>query len=151
MSGTQQTIDPDITIIIAEDDDVDAMAIERSLRADEMQNPIERVHDGVEALELLQKMESDPTKPYILLLDINMPRLSGLDLLRKIKDNADFAKNPVFVLTGSKSDSQKVEAYDLNVTGFINKDRAGKRFQRLANFIIQHWNIKLADAELRVK
>ena len=100
----------EVTVLLVEDDDVDVMGVERALRKLKILNPIVRAKDGLEALELLR----DPhavRRPYVILLDINMPRMNGLEMLAELRDDPRLTSAVVFVLTTSKSDEDKVAAY----------------------------------------
>ncbi len=97
----------EVTILLVEDDDVDVMGIERALRKLKILNHIVRAKDGLEALELLRDPDA-VRRPYIILLDINMPRMNGLEMLAELRDDPRLTSAVVFVLTTSKSDEDKV-------------------------------------------
>lgn len=148
MSDTQAIIDPKAIIILAEDDDVDAKIIAKSLAKENINNPISRAHDGEEAFALINKSnQENPNTPHILLIDINMPKMNGLELIRKIHNSNNRNNNLIFVFSGSKSDEEKLRAYDFNITGYISKDRAGKDFHRLAQILNRHWKLKDEDQQ----
>ena len=111
------------TFLIIEDDDVDMMSIERSFKKLRLKNPTKRALDGVDALEILHGSgtQSPLEKPYILFLDLNMPRLNGLDFLKKLRDHEETKDARVFVLTTSDTDFDISEAYAQNVNGYIVK------------------------------
>ena len=112
----------ELTIVLVEDDDVEALTILRSLKKAKILNKVVRATDGVAALELLRgggKERVNP--PYLLLVDIHMPRLDGIALIREIRADPVLTRTVVFVLTTSKDDRDKVAAYDLHVAGYIVK------------------------------
>ena len=118
-----------ITLLLVEDDDVDAEAIQRAFRQQRIANPFVLARDGVEALAMMR----DPAAlkyPYVVLLDINLPRMNGLELLEAVRDDPALARTIVFVLTTSDRDEDKVAAYDHHVAGYILKSRAGADFLR---------------------
>lgn len=132
-----------LQIILVEDDDGDAKAVRRAFAHAKVANPIIRVEDGIEALELLRG-ENDhekPKKPYVLLVDLNMPRMSGLELIKEIRADADLGQTSIFVLTTSKREEDKNEAYNMHVAGYIVKETAGKDFLELFNMLDSYWKV----------
>ena len=95
-----------VTIFIVDDDDVDVLGIERALKKLRIANPTIRAKDGIEALELLRKKAI--AKPYIILLDINMPRMGGIDFLKELRADDDLCGSVVFILTTSSDDQDKM-------------------------------------------
>jgi len=121
------TIDTkDITLLLVEDDDIDAMAIKRSLTKMQVNNPLIRACDGLEALALLRS-DAVPS-PFIILLDLQMPRLNGLDFLEEIRQDPKLEKSIIFVLTTSKSDEDVTASYKKNIAGYFVKDQVGEKF-----------------------
>lgn len=121
-----------VSILLVEDDDGDAIAVRRAFSRAKIANPIRRAVDGVEALEIL-RAEPGPgeIRPNIVLLDINMPRMNGLETLREIRRDALLQKLVVVVLTTSDDPRDIEEAYDGNVAGYIVKQSAGSEFLRV--------------------
>lgn len=136
-------IDPAIKIIVIDDDDVDAQSIERSLRSADVNNEIIRAYDGIDALDLLKGANGKEklTKPYILLIDLMMPRMDGITFIKTLRFESDITPEMIFVLSGTDSDEQCTQAYDLNITGFIKKDRAGRDFLRLTKILEQYYEV----------
>jgi CheY-like chemotaxis protein len=128
---------PQVTILLVEDDDIDAMAVKRGLSASRIRNPLIRARDGVEALDILlgangkKKLQS----PYLLLVDISMPRLDGLGLLRAIRNNPSLQRAVIFMLTTSDNDREQMAAYDSHVAGYIVKSNRPDQFLHLANML----------------
>jgi CheY-like chemotaxis protein len=126
-----------VTILLVEDDDIDAMTVTRGLDAAKIANPLVRAHDGVEALDLLRgtngKQKLAP--PYLLLVDIRMPRLDGLGLVRAIRSDRALQRTVVFMLTTSANDRDQTAAYDSHVAGYIVKSNSRDDFLRLAHMI----------------
>jgi CheY-like chemotaxis protein len=119
----------ELTIVVVDDDDVDVRTITRSLRKRGIDNPIATAKDGVEALELLR--DSGPQRlhwPHVVLLDINMPNMNGLEFLRELRTDSRLRHTVVFVLTTSDDDRDMVAAYQSQVAGYIVKTDAGKDF-----------------------
>ncbi len=130
----------EVTILLVEDDDVDVMGIERALRKLKILNHIVRAKDGLEALELLRDPDA-VRRPYIILLDINMPRMNGLEMLAELRDDPRLTSAVVFVLTTSKSDEDKVAAYKQHVAGYIVKSQVGDGFLRIMEMLDHYWRV----------
>ena len=126
-------IDDLVSILLVEDDTVDVRAITRAIRKKRINNPIVVAQDGIEALELLRKQLP---RPYLVLLDLNLPRLDGLGVLEQIRDDPSLKDSIVFVLTTSNDDADKAAAYDKNIAGYLVKnDHAGEQFINLVSML----------------
>lgn len=113
----------DVTFVVVEDDDVDVMVLKQSFKRLQIGNPVVVARDGVEALEVLRGTDDqDPLeKPYVVLLDLNMPRMNGIEFLTEIRKDPDLADTVVFILTTSDDERDKLSAYDNHVAGYIVK------------------------------
>lgn len=116
--------DRDVTFMIVDDDNITVMALKRELRRLDIANPVRVARDGVEALEILR---GDPEvtelqKPYVLTLDINMPRMGGLEFLDEVRRDGSLRSIVIFILTTSDTPSDVARAYSKNVAGYIVKD-----------------------------
>ena len=113
----------DVTFVVVEDDDVDVMVLKQSFKRLQIANPVVVARDGVEALEVLRGTDDqDPLeKPYVVLLDLNMPRMNGIEFLQEIRKDPDLADTVVFILTTSDDERDKLSAYDNHVAGYIVK------------------------------
>lgn len=109
-----------VHLLIVEDDQVDAENIARAFSKGKLTNPLQFARDGIEALEIL-RADGPPARRRIILLDINMPRMNGLELLREMRSDAALRGIPVVVLTTSNNDRDRFEAYDLQVAGYLLK------------------------------
>lgn len=132
-----------VSILLVEDDQIDAKAFMLAIEAQRISNPVIRAKDGVEAWEILKGMHGDTplARPHIIILDINMPRMSGIELLRKMRSDDELRDSIVFVLTTSNDDQDKIEAYDLNVAGFMLKTDMGNGFLRAVELIDKYWRV----------
>jgi CheY-like chemotaxis protein len=132
-----------IRILLVEDDDGDVKAVERTFLRARIANPILRARDGIEAMEILKGTESQPplASPYLLLVDLNMPRMNGIQLVTAIREDPDLHETIIFMLTTSNRAEDKQSAYSLNVTGYILKERAGEDFLKLFTLVDSYWRI----------
>jgi CheY-like chemotaxis protein len=126
-----------VTILLVEDDEVDVKALKWAFEKLKVANPLLIAHDGVEALEMLK----DLPRPYLIITDINMPRMNGIELLRKIRQTPEFRDSIVFVLTTSNDEQDKIDAYDLNVAGYMLKTDMGTSFSRAISLIDNYWKV----------
>jgi CheY-like chemotaxis protein len=127
------------TILLVEDDDIDAMIVERAFKKLRIVNPIVRAKDGILALELLRS--TTISRPYIILLDLNMPRMGGLEMLEELRGDKNLTNNVVFVLTTSKDDEDKFAAYSQNIAGYILKESLQDGFDDLVKLLDHYWRI----------
>jgi len=126
-----------LNILLIDDDDVDAKALARAFRREKIAGIIVRAVDGIEALELL-KGTNGRTKlpsPRILLVDLDMPRMNGIELIQALRKDEELRRSIVFMVSTSTREEDKRAAYDLNVAGYIAKETAGGDFRSLACFV----------------
>jgi len=126
-----------VTILLVEDDEVDVTALRWAFDKLKIANPLIVAHDGVEAWNILATLP----RPYLIITDINMPRMNGIELLRKIRATEEFHDSIVFVLTTSNDDQDKIDAYDLNVAGYMLKSDMGTSFTRAIGLIENYWKV----------
>jgi CheY-like chemotaxis protein/anti-sigma regulatory factor (Ser/Thr protein kinase) len=141
-SGPEHNREP-IRLLLVEDDDGDAKAIERAFRQADIAVEISRAVDGVEAMEMLKGLNGRAKipSPCILLVDLNMPRMGGLETVKSLREDKELCKSVVFVLTTSKNSVDKLAAYNLNVAGYIEKETAGCDFLNLASLVYLFWRV----------
>ena len=132
-----------VTLLLVDDDDGDAKSVQRAFTSARIVNPIVRAIDGIDALEILRGSNGKAklATPYMLLVDLNMPRMNGIELVQALRQDPDLHSCIVFVLTTSRRDEDKVAAYDLNVAGYIVKEHAGQDFQRLIDMMQCYWRV----------
>ena len=132
-----------VNLLLVEDDDVDVMGIQRALQSLKVSNPITVARDGVEALECLRGENSKEKicRPYIILLDLNMPRMGGIEFLDEIRADSELKKSVVFVLSTSSADEDIIDAYDHNVAGYIVKTDPLNSFVDAVRLIDYYWTI----------
>jgi CheY-like chemotaxis protein len=126
-----------VTILLVEDDEIDVKALKWAFDKLKIANPLVVARDGVEAWEILQSLP----RPYLIITDINMPRMNGIELLRRIRESEQFRDSIVFALTTSNDEEDKIAAYNLNVAGYMLKTDMGTSFQRAIALIDNYWKV----------
>ena len=111
------------SILLVEDDQMDVMNVQRELRRQNINVPIIHARNGRDALKMLRGEGGEPkiAKPSLAMLDINMPRMNGLELLEALRADPEFADLNVFIMTTSDLDTDRLKAQDLAVSGYIIK------------------------------
>jgi CheY-like chemotaxis protein len=127
----------DIQILLVEDDEVDAEAIRRALQQRGLPNPLTIVPDGIEALNVLRGKsgQSPLPRPYLILLDINLPRMTGLEFLRILRQDPELRRSIVFVLTTSNRAQDKMAAYNEQVAGYLVKSKVNSDFNKVITLL----------------
>lgn len=130
----------DINILLVDDDDVDAEMVIRGFRNSRIGNEITVAEDGIQALEILRENgQGSFSKPYIVLLDLNMPRMNGFDFLDELRRDDTLRDSIVFVLTTSKADVDRTRCYEKNVAGYIVKSEVGPSFAKAVDLLQCYW------------
>jgi len=144
------SIERRMVILVVEDDDEHYELIERSIRLLDRKpegpgarHELHRAKDGAEALKFLTRKGefSDSPRPSLILLDLHLPRVMGLDVLKQIKEDDRLRKIPVVVLTVSESEEDMVRAYDSGAAGFLQKPVMPEQFEKLLSTVIEYWRI----------
>ena len=135
-------------ILLVEDDELDVMNVQRAFRKNNISNPLYVAGNGVEALEMLRGTGSGtpdrthlPDTRRIILLDLNMPRMGGIEFLRELRADPALAPTTVIVLTTSDEERDKVEAYQLNVAGYILKPVTLQAFVEIMATLNKYWTV----------
>lgn len=126
-----------VNILLVEDDSIDAKAFVRAMSKLKIGNPVTHAKDGVEGFAMLEKLR----RPNLVILDINMPRMNGLEMLRKIRADDKLRDTIVFVLTTSNDEQDKFAAYNLNVAGYMLKSDMGNSFVRAVSLVENYWKV----------
>jgi len=128
-----------ILILLVEDDLVDVMTIKRAFIDLNITNPVSVCGNGLEALDYLR--DPQKTLPGIILLDINMPKMNGIEFLHEIKNEEKLKSIPVVVLTTSKVEQDKVETFNMGVAGYMIKPVDYLQFVEIIRTIHLYWTI----------
>ncbi len=129
-----------LNILLVEDDEVDVMNVKRAFERNHIRNPLYVAGDGVEALEKLRNGEI-PKERRIILLDLNMPRMNGIEFLRELRKDPDLASTTVVVLTTSGDDQDRIDAYNLNVAGYLLKPVTFGNFCDVMVALNKYWTL----------
>ena len=126
-------------ILLVEDDQVDAMTVKRALKELHVTNHMDTVENGEEALSFLRDPQNE--KPGIILLDLNMPRMNGIEFLTVAKQDETLKKIPVVVLTTSREDQDKVDSFNLGIAGYMIKPVDYRQFVEVVKTINLYWTL----------
>ncbi len=127
-------------LLLVEDDDLDVMNVHRALeRASEVAS-ITVCRDGVEALKLLRSGELAPER-LVIVIDLRMPRMSGLELLRELRGDPQLRRNPVVILTTSDDPEDRDAAFELGAAGYFVKPAAPGRFRQIMDAMRSYWSV----------
>jgi CheY-like chemotaxis protein len=128
-------------ILLVEDSPVDIDLTRRAFARQKICNPIEVARDGEEALQWIRRWEEGEPRPVLILLDLKLPRVDGLEVLRQLKSHPEFASLPVVVLTTSAEESDVKAAYALGVNSYIVKPVDFDKFQSVVQQVELYWNV----------
>lgn len=134
-----------INILLVEDDEVDVMNVKRAFKKYKIANPLYVAGNGLEALEMLRSQDGNPPEVpesrRLILLDLNMPRMNGLEFLHEIRQDEELKRTPVIVLTTSDEDKDRIEAYEFNVAGYILKPVTFINFAEVMVALNKYWTL----------
>ena len=129
-----------LNILLVEDDQVDVMNVTRAFERNKIANPLFVAGDGLEALALLRSGKI-PRERRLVLLDLNMPRMNGIEFLRALRADPELHLTPVVVLTTSDDERDKINAYDLNVAGYLLKPVTFVNFVEAMAALNKYWTL----------
>ena len=129
-----------LNILLVEDDQVDVMNVKRAFERNKIANPLFVAGDGIEGLKLLRSGKI-PRERRLILLDLNMPRMNGIEFLRELRADAELHLTPVVVLTTSDDERDKINAYDLNVAGYLLKPVTFVNFVEAMAALNKYWTL----------
>jgi CheY-like chemotaxis protein len=127
-----------LNILLIEDDRVDVMNVRRAFDKNRIANPLHVASNGLDALDMLRSGVV-PEDRRIILLDLNMPKMNGLEFLRALRADPLLQATPVIVLTTSTDERDKIEAYNLNVAGYLVKPVTFVNFVEVMAALNKYW------------
>lgn len=128
-------------ILLVEDNAADIHLTKKVLQENKIVRSIDVVKDGVEVIDYLKKIGkfSNAVKPNLILLDLNLPKRNGFEVLEEIKQDEDLKRIPVVILTVSDVREDLIKAYDLHANSYVIKPLEMKEFYRIINSIVNYW------------
>ena len=144
----------ELRILLVEDSEGDVVLTRQALREGKIRSHLSVARDGIEAMAFLRREgpHGDALRPDLILLDINMPRMSGIEVLAELKVDASLKSIPVVMLTTSESDLDILKAYELNANCYVTKPVDFLQFMKVISAIDEFWLsiVKLPSLALRV-
>ena len=131
-------------ILLVEDDKVDVMNVQRSFKKANITNPLFIASNGLEALKILRNesaLVQMPASRRLVLLDLNMPKMGGIEFLKALRSDADLKATTVIVLTTSDQERDRVEAFNFNVAGYILKPVTFASFAEVMAALNRYWTL----------
>lgn len=128
-------------IMLVEDDPMDVDLTKRAFAKRKLVNPIDVARDGEEALARIAEWDAGTAQPAVILLDLKLPKISGLDVLRALKSHPVYKRIPVVVLTTSKEDADIDTAYTVGTNSYIVKPVDSEKFMEVAGHIEMYWGV----------
>lgn len=138
-----------LKFLLVEDNDDHAEIVTRTLRKERVGNVIHRVVDGAQALEFLHRdgEYADAFRPDIILLDLNLPRVGGLEVLERVKADSELRSIPVVVLTTSDVETDRARAYEVHANSYLTKPMNFDRFSQMIRDLDLYWGMWNKPAE----
>ena len=128
-----------VNVLVVDDDEEDQEAIRRGFTRLETNSRRLIARDGTEALGILRQSVPGASRPYLIVLDLNMPQMSGMEFLRELRSDPHLQQNIVFVLTTSDADTDKCRAYSRNIAGYLDKSKLGTGLEHLVA-LLEHYS-----------
>jgi CheY-like chemotaxis protein len=128
-----------LEILLVEDDALDVMNVRRAFKQNKLTNSIHEAKNGIEALEILRN--GTLSARHLVLLDLNMPKMNGIEFLRELRADPQLSSTSVVVLTTSNEDRDRIEAYKLNVAGYLLKPVTFPSFVDLMATLNKYWTL----------
>ena len=138
------TVQRPLNILLVDDDELDVMNVQRAFKKNRIANPLHVATNGIEALDMLRGTNGRTPVPgdrRLILLDLNMPRMGGIEFLRELRADPALRHITVVVLTTSDEERDKVDAYNLNVAGYIVKPVTLTAFVEIMATLNKYWTV----------
>jgi CheY-like chemotaxis protein len=129
-----------LNILLVEDDEVDVMNVRRAFERNNVSNPLYVAGNGLEALRMLRD-GTVPAERRLILLDLNMPKMNGIEFLQALRADPELASSSVVVLTTSNDEQDKIDAYNLNVAGYLLKPVTFSNFCERMTALNKYWTL----------
>lgn len=126
-------------IVLIEDNEDDIVLTHRALTSNNIRNPLVIARDGAEALELLLGSNGHSVRPAVILLDLHLPKVDGLTVLKRLREDPRTSNTPVVVLTSSKEEEDVIAGYELRANSYIRKPVNFDQFTEVVRQIGMYW------------
>jgi CheY-like chemotaxis protein len=139
-----KVLDPgSVQLLHVEDDELCLMGLHRAFKGAKLTNPIGYAHDGIDALEMLRGTNGRARlpRPFVILLDLNMPRMGGIEFLRELRKDPELKTSVVFIMTTSGADADIEMSYSLGVAGYILKSNPANAFIEAAALLVTYCRV----------
>ena len=132
-----------VRFLLVEDDDDHAFLVKRALSTGRIMNKLDHVKDGEEAIQFLKKEDGfeDSERPDVVILDLNLPKKSGLEVLKEIREDGKLRRLPVVILTTSDAERDRIAAYDDHVNSYLQKPIDSEQFRRMIDDLSLYWGV----------
>lgn len=132
-----------MNILLVEDDDIDVLIFKRALKKAGNKCVVVRAKDGIEALDILLREHQHGTmqEPYVILLDINMPRMNGHEFMKALRENEDISHSRVVIVTTSENPKDIRLAYEKHVSGYVVKPKGASEMSEVIRSLQEYWDI----------
>lgn len=137
VAATPERSYKEVQFLIVDDDSVSLMSIERAIKKLRLVNPIRNARNGKEALDILRENDgtSKAVAPYVVILDLAMPEMNGIEFLEEVRNDPELKSTVVFVLTESDAPEDVTKAYEKNIAGYVVKENAYDTFRQTLSMI----------------
>jgi len=131
----------EVNLLVVDDDLIDVETIKRALSKLDIKNPVSVARDGIEALESLRGTEDQQpiAHPRLVILDLNMPRMNGLEFLEEVRSDPELRNTIIFVLTTSDDTRDRNKAYEKNIAGYLLKNHPEQSLNATIKMLEQYW------------
>jgi CheY-like chemotaxis protein len=129
-----------LNVLLVEDDAVDVLNVRRAFEKYKILNPLHVATNGIDALQMLRSGQV-PAERRLVLLDLNLPRMNGIEFLRHLRSDPRLHMIPVVVLTTSADDRDRLDAFNLNVAGYLVKPITFAKFAELMATLNKYWSL----------
>jgi CheY-like chemotaxis protein len=129
-----------LNVLLLEDDELDVLNVRRAFKKNDLEDNLFVAGDGVEGLEVMRS-GTLPRERLLVLLDLNMPRMNGIEFLQELRKDPNLHRTPVVVLTTSSDERDLVDAYELNVAGYIIKPVTFEKFVNVVATMNEYWSL----------
>lgn len=138
-------LDEHAGILLVEDDRVDVMTVQRALKRNRISNRLYVARTGVEALEMLRGQGVPAVSPALILLDLNLPRMSGIEFLKELRKDPGLRHLSVIVLTSSDEPRDRAAAFEYDVEDYIIKPHSFEEFAQAMATVLAYWPVRPAQ------